>query len=85
MRARIIVVGALAAATLTVAEAQTIGQYVVVCTAPCTAFDGTVQPAGTVLNRVLASAGVVVTDAAGNAAVVALQPDTGQALYTAGP
>ena len=50
-------------------------QYVVTCSAPCLAPDGTTQPAGTALNRIVASAGF--SPGAG----LALVPDIGQALY----
>ena len=55
------------------------GNYVVTCTAPCVASDGTTQPAGTVLNRILA-------DPTFNPGPgLSLQPDTGQAVYVPPP
>ena len=51
------------------------GNYVVTCTTSCTALDGTTQPAGTVINRILA-------DPTFNPGPgLSLQPDTGQAVY----
>jgi len=49
----------LAAVFCLLALPATAGQYVVICTAPCVASDGTTQPVGTVLNRILASPGFV--------------------------
>jgi hypothetical protein len=53
------------------------GNYVVVCTAPCVADDGTTQPAGTVLNRITWDGHAPLGLPAG----LAVQPDTGQARY----
>ena len=49
--------------------------YALVCTAPCVASDGTTQPAGTVLGKVLANPDW--NPGAGKQIV----PDTGQAVY----
>lgn len=52
------------------------GNYVVTYAAPCVASDGTTQPAGTVVNRILA-------DPTFNPGMgLTLQPDTGQAIYS---
>lgn len=51
------------------------GNYVLVCTAPCIASDGTTQPAGTVVNRIIADP--TFSPGAG----LSLQADTGQAMY----
>lgn len=61
------------------------GSQVIVCIASCVASDGTTQPIGTVLNRVMAGSGYTPTDGAGNPSTVQLAPDTGQALYGAPP
>jgi hypothetical protein len=53
--------------------------FVVVCTAPCIAGDGTTQPIGTVLNRILAAPGF------NPGPGLALAPDTGQGLYAQAP
>jgi hypothetical protein len=53
--------------------------YVVVCATTCTAFDGTTQPAGTALNRIIA-------DPTFNPGPgLALIPDTGQSIYAPPP
>jgi hypothetical protein len=52
------------------------GRYVVQCTAACTASDGTSQPAGTNIIRVLADPATFAPGAG-----LVLVPDTGQALY----
>jgi hypothetical protein len=44
----------IALALLALASTANAGTYVVVCTAPCTAPDGTTQPAGTAVNRIVA-------------------------------
>ncbi len=69
---RALIVAALA---LLIAPPVFAGQYVVTCTAPCAAPDGTTQPAGTVINRILA-------DPSFNPGPgLSIQPDTGQAVY----
>ncbi len=55
------------------------GNYVVTCTAPCVASDGSTQPAGTVLNRIVADPGL--SPGTG----LALAPDTGQLVYAPPP
>lgn len=52
------------------------GKYVLVCSTPCPASDGTIQPAGTALNRVLWD-GVAPYTPPG----VFIVLDTGQTLY----
>ena len=74
MRALLFVL--LLTATATGARA---GNYVVACAASCVAADGTTQPAGTVLNRIVADPGF--SPGTG----LALAPDTGQAVYTPPP
>lgn len=64
-----------AVAFLLIAAPALAGNYVVTCTGPCTASDGTTQPAGTVLNRILADPGFDPGPG------LALAPDTGQAVY----
>lgn len=56
------------------------GRYVVECNATCTAPDGTQQPAGTVLNRVLVDPDTMTPPP--NTTFVA---DTGQAVYWPAP
>jgi hypothetical protein len=51
------------------------GNYVVTCTIPCIVSDGTTQPAGTVLNRIVADS--TFRPGAG----LSIVPDTGQAVY----
>jgi len=51
------------------------GSYVVQCSTPCTASDGTTQPAGTAVNRILADPGFDPGPG------LALAPDTGQSVY----
>ena len=56
--------------------------YVLVCgPAPCTAPDGTTQPAGTALGRILWDGHAAYTPPAGEQVV----PDTGQAIYQPPP
>ncbi len=69
----------LAAIALLIASPAFAGDYVVTCTAPCTAPDGTTQPAGTVINRILADP----TFDPGPG--LSIQPDTGQAVYAPPP
>jgi hypothetical protein len=52
------------------------GTYVVQCTASCVAIDGTTQPAGTALNRIVAD-----PDTFNPGTGLTLVPDTGQAIY----
>ena len=64
-----------AALALLIATPAFAGNYVVTCSGPCVASDGTTQPTGTVINRILADP--TFNPGAG----LTLQPDTGQAIY----
>ena len=69
----------LAALALLLSAPAFAGNYVVICTAPCVASDGTTQPPGTVINRILADP----TFDPGPG--LSLQPDTAQAVYAPPP
>ena len=69
----------IAALTLLISAPAFAGNYVVTCTAPCVAPGGSTQPAGTVINRILADP----TFSPGPG--LSLKPDTGQAVYAPPP